>query len=326
MKKISVIIPVYNVASYLEKCLVSVCSQSYKCLEIIVIDDGSTDGSGLIADEFMEKDERIKVFHKKNGGLSSARNVGLDNAHGDYVFFLDSDDYICENACKVLLDYAIKTKSQIIECGMIRVTGDKQEIDLHREYKELSGKQATKAFLLGEFGIQAVAWDCLYSIDIFAQLRFEEGRLHEDGWFKYQALYSARKVCLIPENLYYYVQNREGSIMTVPIKKKNIRDVIDAFDYRWHYFEARNEHELAALAKASFFSILLSYYYIAKVKIKDRNDSKLLSDEILGRLCKEKNYILHNEYLKKRRFKFNMFFYARPLTLVFNKIRFCFFK
>ena len=115
---VSVIIPVYNVQQYLPQCLESVCNQTYSRIEIIVVDDGSKDTSGTIADEYAEKDERITVIHKANGGLSSARNEGIDHAKGEYYLFVDSDDYIDPETVERLLGAMLKQDAQLVECGM----------------------------------------------------------------------------------------------------------------------------------------------------------------------------------------------------------------
>ena len=117
---ISVIVPVYNVEKYLKKCVNSITSQTYENLEILLVDDGSTDSSGQICNEFEKNDARIKVIHKKNGGLSDARNAGLDRAKGQYYAFIDSDDYIQDNTIEIMLNAVKKNKSEIAICNMIR--------------------------------------------------------------------------------------------------------------------------------------------------------------------------------------------------------------
>ena len=118
---VSVIVPVYNVEKYLKKCVTSIMENSFKNLEINLVDDGSTDNSGQLCDELAIMDIRIKVIHKKNGGLSSARNAGLDIARGDYISFVDSDDYIDKNMLGKMLDKAIEYNADIVQCGISRV-------------------------------------------------------------------------------------------------------------------------------------------------------------------------------------------------------------
>ena len=121
---ISIIVPVYNVESYLRKCLDSILAQTYRDLEILVVDDGSTDGSGAICDEYAGKDDRIKVFHTENKGLSCARNLGLDSANGDWIGFVDSDDWIELDMYEVLLRKAEKTGADVVECGVYEEHSD----------------------------------------------------------------------------------------------------------------------------------------------------------------------------------------------------------
>ncbi len=185
---ISIIIPIYNVEKFLPKCLNSVVSQSYKNIEIIAVDDGSTDESGKIADKYAQNDSRIVVLHKKNGGLSSARNAGLKLAKGKYVLFLDSDDYITSQAVEILLKYAIKENASIVEMGICKLFPDGKVVnECVKKKMKLSGFEAVVLFLTSNSILKAAACDALYERSIFNDVEFEEGRLHEDAWFKYKA-------------------------------------------------------------------------------------------------------------------------------------------
>lgn len=141
---ISIIVPVYNVEKYVRKCLDSVVNQAYKDLEILIVDDGSTDGSGKICDEY-KKDDRVKVFHTENRGLSAARNYGIDRAHGEWIGFVDSDDWIEPDMYEVLLKSALETDADIVECGV------------YTEYSNKAiGSKKRNALILGSDAIQAL--------------------------------------------------------------------------------------------------------------------------------------------------------------------------
>lgn len=319
---ISIIVPVYNVQQYLERCVESLVNQTYKDLEIILVNDGSTDGSKELADQLESKYPVVKVIHKANGGLSSARNAGLDVFQGDYVMFVDSDDYLAENTCEVLYKYAQERDSQLIECGMIKIYDDGSTIVEPRKLKVFTGSEAVRSLLRRDHVIKTVAWDSLYHRSIFDTIRFDIGRLHEDTWFKYKALYNSNRVTIIPESLYYYVQGRPGSIMTIPIREKNVRDLLDAYEYRWQYFLERNESELADMAKAEYMSELLSFYYIVNGRLTNKDSIKEFNNEIICKLKQYKSYVLNTDKLSDRRMKFLVFYQLRLLSTLLSNLRY----
>ena len=176
--KISVIVPVYNVEKYLSKCIDSILSQTYKNLEIILVDDGSPDSSPKICDKYKERDNRIKVIHKKNGGLASARNAGMDIATGKYIGFVDSDDMIAEDMYEVLLENMIKSNAEIAVCYKTDILENLQTGKGIVE--ELNKTQALKKMVLGiEFGSHAC--DKLFKREILvSDIRFPEGKTYEE--------------------------------------------------------------------------------------------------------------------------------------------------
>lgn len=174
---ISVIIPVYNVEKYLNKSIESVIKQTYKELEIILVDDGSTDSSGKICDEFAQKDDRIKVIHKKNGGLSDARNAGISEAKGKYLGFIDSDDYIDKNFYEILYNVLKKYNSDISICKHRETYTDYEENTSKLEIKEqvFNTEQALKELLL--FGeVNNYAWNKLYKKELFNEINYPVGK------------------------------------------------------------------------------------------------------------------------------------------------------
>lgn len=214
-KLISVIIPVYNVQCYLNKCIDSVINQTYKNLEIILVDDESTDKCGEICDEYAKIDQRIKVIHKKNGGLSSARNAGLNACTGEYITFIDSDDYIDENYVEELDFILEKNNVDISIVNRYDVKDDKIEKNTH--YTAIDKKINSKE-LLTEFFFDRIpheAWAKLYKRDLFADVQYEEGvRIFEDLKYIYELLLNKELeiYCDTTKYLYYY-RNRNDSLM-----------------------------------------------------------------------------------------------------------------
>lgn len=204
---ISVIVPVYNVEKYLHKCINSILNQTYKNLEVILIDDGSTDNSGKICDEYALKDNRIKVIHKENGGLSSARNAGLDICSGDYIGFVDSDDYIAEDMYEYLYVNLIKNNADVAMCNFYNVFENRIErsfcindFDLIDQEKMLSInlKYAYNAFI--------AVWNKLYKKTIIENIRFPLNKCSEDSAILIDWILKTKKMSYISNASYYYVR------------------------------------------------------------------------------------------------------------------------
>ncbi len=208
---ISVIVPVYNVEAYLPKCLDSIVGQTYKDLEILLIDDGSTDRGGEICDRYAQKDPRIRVFHTENHGLAAARNLGLDHAAGSYIAFVDSDDWIEPDMYETLFARAEKTGADVAACGcFLEYAGAVEEIK--RSERTMSGTEAVQALLHDEVG--TAVWTKLWSARCFENIRFPTGRIYEDTAVVYKLFASSNKICIIEKSMYHYLQ-REGSLSKV---------------------------------------------------------------------------------------------------------------
>ena len=202
---VSVIVPVYNVEKYVEKCLTSLIRQSYENLEIVVVDDGSTDGSGKICDKLAEQDVRLVVFHKENGGLSDARNFGIKKAKGGMIALVDGDDY-------VKVDYIAEMVKKMQESGAdVVICGFNNEIP---DCVTMSGKEATIKLLTRQENLEIVAWNKLYRRDLFVknEIWYPVGEKNEDSLTTYKLLAVAKKVTYVGKILYHYV-TRGGSIM-----------------------------------------------------------------------------------------------------------------
>ena len=218
-EKVSIIIPVYNVAQYLDKCMESVLSQSYHNTEVLLVDDGSTDGSGALCDGWAKKDPRIEVLHKKNGGLSDARNAGLDAAHGEYLVFVDSDDYIADDMVQKLYDALKKNNADMSICNICYV--DEQGALLEDDNRDsplrdevLSGHE----IIVKECDCYHKGWyyiftvNKLYKKSLFSEIRFPVGKLSEDDFVAHRIFMRCKRVACISDVGYYYVQ-RSGSIL-----------------------------------------------------------------------------------------------------------------
>lgn len=236
---ISVIVPVYNVEDYLDRCVHSITRQTYKNLEIILVDDGSTDSSGEKCDVWTKKDNRIRVIHKENGGLSDARNAGLDIVSGEYIGFVDSDDYLNKNMYQFLFDCIQKTNSDIAECKWIKFEDEKEinvfTTETESEYKVFSPEDALIELIV-ERDLKQTVVNKLYKRSVISVL-FPTERINEDEFWTYQIFGNARKIAFVDIELYYYFQ-RNSSIMHIKYSPKRL-DGVEARKERMFYIEQK---------------------------------------------------------------------------------------
>ncbi len=221
---ISVVVPVYNVEKYLEKCINSILNQTFKNYELILVDDGSTDKSGKICDDYLKKNSQIKLIHKKNGGLSDARNAGIVIALGEYITFVDSDDYLDSEYLKVMYEMAINYSADLVMCGSQNVYENKKNNLIKNENivsEVISKEQAYKKILLQE-GTDVSACRKLYKTKIFKEneILYPVGKLYEDIQIIDKIVENSSKIVITNYIGYYYLQ-RTGSIMYGGISEKN---------------------------------------------------------------------------------------------------------
>lgn len=214
---VSVIVPVYKVEDYLNQCVKSIVDQTYRNLEIILIDDGSPDNCGYLIEEWAKKDNRIIALHQKNGGLSAARNTGLNNCHGEWLAFVDSDDYIAKNYIKEMLQTAMRDQTNLVISHYYEVDTDSgEQVDIkHNPTKTYNINEFWKQYYSPEGNVVplVVAWNKLYARKIFETRRYAVGLVHEDEEIIFDVIKNAKRISVIPDNLYYYRINRSGSIM-----------------------------------------------------------------------------------------------------------------
>lgn len=225
-KLISVIVPVYNVEGYVKDCVQSLLKQSYSNLEIILVDDGSTDNSGLICDELSQTDRRVKVIHKKNGGLSDARNVGIEHATGEFLSFVDSDDYLsteCINTLyNLLMDYNADISVMRLYKTYTRTCNEKGSKDVIRTYS----KQEAMCEMLYARDFTASACAKLYKSELFETIRFPYGKLSEDVFTIYDVV-NLTKLIVYSNEIGYYYYTRQGSIINSKFNPRQM-DVVEA--------------------------------------------------------------------------------------------------
>lgn len=205
LKKVSVIVPIYNVENYIRECIESVINQKYRDLEIILVDDGSPDNCPQICDDYAQKDKRIKVLHKTNGGLSDARNVGIEIATGEYIMFVDSDDYIVENMVEQLIYMLESSGADIASCGYTENIST-LDTNFSEKYNVVSSEEALR-FILIDKKITTSASMKLFSRYLFEDVRFPVGKIYEDYATIYQVLHKAKKVAYNGDKKYYYRPN-----------------------------------------------------------------------------------------------------------------------
>ena len=244
--QLSIIVPVYKVEPYLQKCIDSILNQTFRDLELILVDDGSPDSCPAICDAAAEKDERVVVIHQKNGGLSAARNAGVEAAEGEYIGLVDSDDYIAPEMYETLLSRIKQDGSQMAVCSYAYV--DEQGRELPRkspitEDEVLNREEILKRLTCEKNWYYVTAVNRLYKKELFSQVRFPLRKLHEDEFVAHQFYWQCEKVSLIKQPLYFYVQ-RGGSIM----RQKSLRQAQDWMEGVASRAEFAMEHQLDFLA------------------------------------------------------------------------------
>lgn len=221
---VSIVIPMYNVEKYLEKCIKSILNQTYSNLEIIFVDDGSPDRCGQICDEYAKKDKRIKVIHKENGGLSDARNIGIENSTGKYITFIDSDDYI-DNCYIELLYNTLINNNADISIASHRVLYEKKCIDKSTNKEFCGSSKEILEKILYDDGVDLSAWGKLYKIELFNQVKFPKGRVFEDSATTYKLVDLSNNIAVCSKPVYNYVI-RNNSISNNEFSEKKLDLII----------------------------------------------------------------------------------------------------
>ena len=273
--RFSIIVPVYNVEKYLDKCISSILNQTYKNLEIILVDDGSTDLCPQLCDKYAEIDRRIQVIHKKNGGLSSARNAGIDIATGDFIMFVDSDDYISELTCEKIVKN-IASDVDIISFQFQRVYDDETKNEIVEEQNTVKIVEGNELFrnYINRTDFTHMVCDKAYRNSLFKDVRFIEGRLAEDMACSYLLFGRARRAIAIKQVFYYYY-TRDDSIMGQGGQKL----ILDAYKGETEAYNYGNKYfpEFKIENNTRYMNQSMKTYLKLKYKCKDMSSRKNLN-------------------------------------------------
>jgi glycosyltransferase involved in cell wall biosynthesis len=303
--KISVIVPVYKVELYLRQCIDSIITQSYTNLEIILVDDGSPDNCGKICGEYEKNHSRIKVIHKKNGGLSDARNAGIDICSGEYLTFVDSDDWIETDMIETLYNNLVNHDADISCCGYFLTYINSKEITENTsEIIVLNKEQAIEQMLLDNIGkVSVMAWGKLYKKYIFNKIRYPLGRIHEDE-FVITDILSETNIVVSDTNPKYYYRQRKSSITGInSYNSKKMNDLIEASELKLKITEQKYTN-MCNIAKIQLLNTMLSVFrqLIVTKNYREKYEYK----KILFILRKNYRFIITNNYSLKRKVIFTL--------------------
>lgn len=315
-KLVSIIVPVYKVEQYLKRCMDSVLNQTYKNIEIILVDDGSPDNCPALCDEYAKIDSRVRVIHKENGGLSSARNVALDSVKGDYIFFVDSDDWLALDTLEVLNEY-LEKDYDMISFQRTYLTEEKVVEKGEKNPKDMDVSQYIDASFLGRYDFFVTTK--IFKTEVFNNVRFLEGRNYEDLEVMHRLFLNMKKVVGLDYFLYYYWKGNEGAI-TNTITMKNIQDHYLSANEIYHaskkYLEDRGKDSSNIVA---WYKVELVQLYIDYLKSMERNTeifNNIILEIIESRV--DFNSILKQpRYFKYLLFKFRL---LKPIIKMKYKI------
>ena len=310
-EKISIIVPVYNVEAYLERCVESILKQTYTNLEILLVNDGSTDKSGELCDKLALRDHRIRVIHKENGGLSDARNRGIDEASSNLIGFIDSDDYIDEDMYETLYRQMVASKADLSMCGHYDVyhqIPEKQVAEI--KTWELMPEEAIKMVMEAKI-LSVTAVNKLYKKALFEQLRFRIGKIAEDAFIMVDLIHQCSKIVATNEKKYYYV-HRENSITTQKFSLKFL-NVIEAYEQNAKMI-SENYPDLYDVA---IMRLNWAYFYVLDRLLVDNDfKDKVLEDRLISYLKKNKKSILmDSRFTRARKMSFLALCLSRKLYL-----------
>lgn len=330
--KVSVIVPVYNVEEYLDQCVESIVNQTYTNLEIVLVDDGSPDNCPQICDRWAEQDSRIKVIHKKNGGLSDARNYGIEHATGDYLIFIDSDDYINDNCIEILLNALLENGCSMSAARFVlvyeNVFSDEQfsnnifvvdnKAYWNMYYRNLFKSDNTIS------GALINGCHKLMKKELFTDIRFPVGRINEDTFTTYKIVSLCERIALVDKPLYNYIY-RESSLSHNEDDKAQMKslDLIEAMKERLDYFISSNiDNDLIKYAYIDLLDSMIERYYVAKCKYNNLHLAQNIKQDYkeVYRLAKQSN-AFDNQLYKKRSSLYYLFYINETLFRIIRKLK-----
>ena len=320
-ERISVVVPVYNVEQYLEKCVNSIINQTYKNLEIILVDDGATDNSGEMCDELAKLDDRISVYHKENGGLSDARNYGVERATGEYIGFVDSDDYIDAEMYEKLYEAIKKEDADVAECNLKIIYPNRVELFTEQNYYKVCTKWEYLEEYLTIKKVFGSVWTKLIKSDVAKKLVFPKGKLYEDTYYAYDLINVANSFVLIDSPSYNYLM-RENSITNAKFNPR-IFDLIEIVE-KFHKMTYKNYPSLKEAADCrkmyAYFSVLNS------ILLEDEFKNNSYYPKIINYFKRNYMSLLKNTYINRNRklsvilIKLNIDLYRKVLMKYKKKI------
>lgn len=288
---ISVIVPVYNVGEYLERCVNSILQQTYERLEIILVDDGSTDASAQMCDEFARADKRIKVIHKENGGLSDARNAGLKAATGSYIGYVDSDDWIEKDMYERMYNSCVENDAQLCICRYFSEYRDKTLGGGNGECIPLTRDELLRIYVGGheQYVIYNSVWSKLFARTLVDGMTFPKGRNSEDIMYTTRAFCRLSRAVYLDSCLYHYVLDRDGSIMNVSGGERRFKDELPFWREHIALISEQVSAEMGDFAAYHFWRRLLFYYMDFRNASKNGEDKALYyAKRIENEICRDR--------------------------------------
>nr|WP_083241780.1 glycosyltransferase family 2 protein [Enterococcus plantarum] len=295
--EISIIVPVYNVEKYLDKCVNSILNQTFQDFELILVDDGSPDNCGQMCDDYAEIDQRVIVIHQKNGGLSAARNAGIEIAKGRYLGFVDSDDYIAEDMYELLYTNLKNEKADLATVGFLDIYAGKEPVVKERKYLVTDMVGAAKIMFEGKLSTIS-ATNKLYKREIFKHIRYPVGMITEDAAVILDVLEETSKVVIDTSQKYYYY-HRENSISSNHFTMKDL-DMIKA----WEENESRVLEKYPELVNVAHTRVCWAYFTVLDKMMNSGElgiEEKKTQKEIIQFLRKNFMFVLKNHYFTKPR-------------------------
>lgn len=293
---VSVIVPVYNVEKYLQRCIESIRGQTYRRLEIILVDDGSPDYCGNICDENAEEDTRIVVIHKKNGGLSSARNAGIDRATGEYIAFVDADDTVHARFIEILIELCEEYECDIAQCDFLAIAENSLKLPLNppSSIQFLDNRRALRELCSGRNSVKyTVVWNKIYKKHLFDRIRYPVGRIHEDEFTAHLILWNAGKIAVTNQYLYYYLQ-RPTSITGKKFTVEHLH-ALEAYKERLQFLEQKRLEQDYQSTLHNYLNLIEKYYVLVKENVEE---SQKICIQLLEEKERYKNKILPAIHVK----------------------------
>ncbi|MBS4220179.1 glycosyltransferase [Bacillus sp. FJAT-49711] len=315
---VSVVVPIYKVEKYIHRCIDSILEQTYTKLEIILVNDGSPDNCGKIIEEYAVKDNRIQVVHKKNGGLSDARNKGMDYVTGDYTLFVDSDDWLESNMVEVLVKLSLDHQADVVQSAFYYAYEDHLLFDKckNHQYPIILGNQEIMAELVAGEKVKNFAWGKLYKTEIIRDIPFKKGVLFEDVYWTYQVLYRVNKYVKLNQPLCYYFQRKDSIVATYT--PRNL-DIISGLMERHHFIEQFYANLINDSYKSILNTSLIHYNLLIINKIKEKNYRREIKKYIKENFRSLRKAVDNDIYLKTQLYLFSLHPFINICFLVISK-------